>query len=86
MILVPLAVVWGGYTLAFYGWAMLQGPGIGFTDLILPNRVGKVESALSTLTAPSGPLGKGGVTTIDPSNPQDPSNLPGSPGNPARSA
>lgn len=46
MILIPLSVIWAGYTLAWFGYAMTKGQGIGFTDLIIPSRVSKVDAAI----------------------------------------
>lgn len=44
MTLLSIGIVWAGYTVLFYGFTNLKGPGIGFTDLVLPQRVGKVDS------------------------------------------
>lgn len=43
MVLIPLAVIFGGYQLAWYGWSSLQGPGMGFLDLLLPSNAEKAS-------------------------------------------
>lgn len=40
MLPVGLAVLIGGYTLAYFGWDSLQGPGVGLLDLVIPGRYG----------------------------------------------
>ncbi len=46
MILIPLGVIWLGYTLGWYGFTNLKGPGIGIADLIIPSRVTQVDAQL----------------------------------------
>lgn len=38
MLPLGLAVLLGGYTLAYFGIASLRGPGTGLLDLIVPGR------------------------------------------------
>ena len=38
MIAVSGALIFGGYTLAVYGWSQLQGQNAGFFDLLWPGR------------------------------------------------
>lgn len=44
MILIPLGVIWLGYSLLWNGYAMTKGPGIGLGDLIFPSRIAKVDA------------------------------------------
>jgi hypothetical protein len=37
-VLPGLALLLGGYTLVYFGWDSLQGPGTGLLDLIVPGR------------------------------------------------
>jgi len=46
MILIPLGIIWTGYALGWFGYAMTQGQGIGFADLIMPSRVAKVDALI----------------------------------------
>ncbi len=46
MILIPLGVLWGGYTLVWYGYSMLRGPGVGLGDLVNPAKVSKVTQII----------------------------------------
>lgn len=51
-----LLIAFGGYTLAWFGWASLKGPGVGLVDLLVPGRqVGWVTPA----GTPGKPLGFG---------------------------
>lgn len=38
MILLPLGVLWAGYTLGWFGWGTLHFPGPGLLDLVIPGR------------------------------------------------
>lgn len=44
-VFVGMVVMLAGYTLGWWGWRSLQGPGIGLRDLITPSLVGKVDAA-----------------------------------------
>jgi hypothetical protein len=46
--IVSFALLFAGYTFAWWGWATIRGPGIGFVDLILPSRMGKVTAWLQS--------------------------------------
>ena|SRR6185312_6391416 len=46
MFIVPLGVIWAGYSLVWYGFSLVKGPGMGFTDLIFPSRVAKAEQVI----------------------------------------
>jgi hypothetical protein len=41
-----LLVTFAGYTLAYFGWCSLRGPGVGLVDLLVPGR---------PITIPGGP-------------------------------
>lgn len=43
MFLVAGAVLFSGYQLGWYGYALLQGEGMGFLDLLLPSRQAKAS-------------------------------------------
>jgi len=47
MILIPFGVLLGGYTLAFFGWETLKGPGIGLADLFYPSRAAATNAKLA---------------------------------------
>lgn len=44
--LVPLGVIFAGYQITYYGFALLKGPGMGFLDLLLPQRWGKADGII----------------------------------------
>lgn len=48
MILVPLAVLWAGYTITWYGYVLTKGPCLGLLDLVLPGRTAKVDDCRAT--------------------------------------
>ena len=56
--LIGLAITWVGYSLAWYGWTNLQGPGVGILDLIVPGRtpVHAQEPTTGGGAAGSGPV------------------------------
>jgi hypothetical protein len=33
-----ILVAFAGYTLAYFGWCSLRGPGVGLVDLVIPGR------------------------------------------------
>lgn len=77
MILIPLAVLWAGYTGVWYGWSLLQGEGMGLADLVFPNRGGKADNAIKA-------WGKGGSSAASkPPYIPGPGVQPGSPNFPA---
>lgn len=39
MKLLGFAIAWAGYTLIWWGWSSIQGPGVGILDLVIPGRV-----------------------------------------------
>ena len=43
---VGLALVWVGYTLAYFGYCSLRGPGVGLLDLVVPGRTVDVGGGL----------------------------------------
>ena len=47
MLLIPLGVIWFGYSVMYYGWSDIQGPGMGFADLIFPSRINKAENIMA---------------------------------------
>jgi hypothetical protein len=48
MALIPFAVLWFAYQLGWYGFTTIYPVcGVGFTDLILPNRIGTVDGMLA---------------------------------------
>ena len=44
MILIPIGVIFGGYTLLWYGFSLIKGPGMGILDLVSPSRVSQADS------------------------------------------
>lgn len=44
-VFVGMVVMLGGYTLGWWGWRSMQGPGVGLRDLITPSLVSKVDAA-----------------------------------------
>lgn len=52
MIFLPLAVIWFGYQLGWYGYATIQQPVnggcVGFVDLIMPSKVAKVDACIQS--------------------------------------
>lgn len=56
MIVIPLGIVWGGYTLVWYGYSLIRGPGMGLLDLVLPSRAGKAETAIRNWTTMFSPI------------------------------
>jgi hypothetical protein len=52
--LLGFAIAWAGYTLMWWGWSSLQGPGVGIMDLVIP---GRVPRHISDSGAGSGPTG-----------------------------
>lgn len=85
MILIPLAVLWVGYTGVWYGWSMLQGEGMGLADLVFPSRAAKADHIRQKLgsagAVPSQPYIPGpGVQPGSPAYPSNPNGgLPSSP-------
>lgn len=71
--LIPFGVVWAGYLLGWYGYTMLQGPGIGIADLVIPSRVPKLNALLAAGTS----IGPGG---LPPGTQVVPPNTPTAPG------
>lgn len=57
MELVPFAVVFSGYTLVWYGWALLKGPGMGFLDLLVPARWGHADAVVASWSRVKKPSG-----------------------------
>ena len=81
MILVPFGVLWGGYTLIWYGYSMLKGEGIGLADLVYPSRTTQADNKLATLGQPiDNPSNHTPVPGVGPGTGIIP---PGSPANPS---
>lgn len=73
---VGLLVAFAGYWLAYFGYASLKGPGVGFIDLIVPGRDVTLYSAAATPASP-GPAGSTPAKplppgTIGPAGPSGP--------------
>jgi hypothetical protein len=62
--MIPLGIIWSGYTLIFYGYCLIKGPGLGLTDLIKPSGVAKVDAFLSG--SPTGPISVPGSSGTGP--------------------
>ena len=84
--MIPLGVVWIGYTLVWYGFCLIKGPGLGLTDLIKPSGVAKVDGFLAgggAVGSPGNPAtgNASGLGTINnpPGLPPNPSSNPGGP-------
>lgn len=54
MKLLGFGLAWAGYTLLWWGWSSLQGPGIGIMDLVIPGRVPKHVSEAASAPGNSG--------------------------------
>lgn len=83
--MIPLGIVWAGYTLVWYGYCLIKGEGIGLTDLIKPSGLTKVNAFLNgSSNSPSGPQAlpeqKGSIIRPGPVNgnsgPSGPQALP----------
>jgi hypothetical protein len=57
---VGIAVAFVGYTLAYFGWYSLKGPGVGILDLIIPGRTTIIQGTgtfgVSSTGQPTGML------------------------------
>jgi len=101
MALVPFAVLWLAYQFGWYGFTTIYPVcGVGFTDLILPNRMVKVDQYLAASMAnksanaalcgtndcgPGGtPTGDGGC--VSPGIPFTPNPTPQAPTTPTQQA
>lgn len=51
--MIPLGIMWAGYTLVWYGYALLKDWGIGITDLIKPSAGSKIQNAINAQNPPS---------------------------------
>lgn len=51
--LLSFGVVWGGYTLIWYGLTLLRGPGLGIGDLVRPSQIAKCQAWWTTTIAQS---------------------------------
>jgi hypothetical protein len=40
-------VFFSGYTLVWYGWTTIRGPGLSFMDLVAPSRIANVDKWLT---------------------------------------
>jgi hypothetical protein len=77
-----------GYTLTWFGYARLKGPGMGILDLIVPSHLGAAQAVIagwssSTSSPSSGPgsvTNSDGASTITPGGPVDPYGNPTSGG------
>ena len=49
--MIPLGVIWVGYSLVWYGVKLIQGPGIGIIDVISPSRITKMDTSASSAKA-----------------------------------
>lgn len=63
MKLLGFAIAWAGYTLIWWGWSSIQGPGIGIMDLVIPGRTPAHSMAGQTKV---GIVPKGTVPTSNP--------------------
>lgn len=57
---VGLALAFAGYTLAYFGWCSLRGPGVGIVDLLVPGRPVTIPDG-TTPNAGAGNNGQGGL-------------------------
>ena len=73
MKLLGFAIAWAGYTLMWWGWSSLQGPGVGIMDLVVPGRVPAHNMAGQTSVGyvPAG--------TVPSANPQALAQIPPTP-------
>lgn len=68
---IGLAVGWVGYTLAYFGFCSIKGPGVGLLDLVIPGRTVTIPAGGSAqASGPNIPGGGAGGSTIttDPSS------------------
>jgi len=57
---VGLATLFAGYTLAYFGYCSIKGPGVGFLDLLVPGRTVMIPTSGGSGSSGSGesnPLG-----------------------------
>jgi len=74
-----LLVAFAGYTLAWFGWASLKGPGVGIVDILVPGREVTVwggGSSSSSTSTPGVPLPKGTLPPRGPVAPPKPKPKP----------
>lgn len=57
---VGLVLAFAGYTLAYFGWCSLRGPGVGLVDLLIPGRDVTIPDSLGKVTPPPVPSALGG--------------------------
>ena len=57
MELLPFGVVFAGYTVAYYGMALLRGPGMGFLDLLVPSHWSKADQVFTSYKQIKNPAG-----------------------------
>lgn len=55
---VGILIAFAGYTIAYFGWCSLRGPGVGLVDLLVPGRDVQIPDGSSTGTAKSGAAAK----------------------------
>jgi hypothetical protein len=67
-VFLTLAVGWVGYTLAYFGFCSLKGPGVGLLDLVIPGRTVVIPSSSSS-SSPGFSEGFPKGTTIGPTAP-----------------
>lgn len=56
-----LAVAFVGYWVAYFGWASLKGPGVGFVDLVVPGREIVIYDGSGASSSGSGSSTGGGI-------------------------
>jgi hypothetical protein len=50
-----LVVVFAGYTLAYFGWCSVRGPGVGLIDLVVPGRPVVIPGSSASSSSSSAP-------------------------------
>ena len=58
--LAGIGVLWVGYTLTYFGWESLRGPGVGLLDLVVPGRFKGHSSQAGTYHGPGTGVSGGG--------------------------
>jgi hypothetical protein len=70
MKLLGFAIAWAGYTLIWWGWSSIQGPGVGFMDLVTPGRVPtRAPKDQASAAAQTPGLTTGGLPPVTPNLP-----------------
>jgi len=74
--LLGFAIAWAGYTLIWWGWSSLQGPGVGLMDLVIPGRVPSRSNTSASVLSSGYPQAHAPTTSSGILNATGPSGSP----------